>query len=369
MVEAQPVSQRPAVSVIIPARNEEACLGACLTSIVNQEGVSFEVIVIDDGSTDRTRAIAKSFPQVRIVEPGPLPEGWIGKNNAVAAGARVAVGKWLLFTDADTVHMPGSLARTLSRAEHDGVALLSYSPEQEVVTFWERAIMPVIFAELASTYKPSEVMNPASPVAAANGQYLLIRGDVYKSIGGHAAVAQDLLEDVAIAKLVKQSGGKLSFALGTGVVRTRMYRNFSQLRDGWTKNLALLFATPRTLAAIRLAEFAVITVTTAVGIWSVFYGKAALATTAFVAAGFFYSVLLARIHKAHFSWSSNLLALIGLPMFAYLLVRSSISHKRGSVIWKGRVYDPKSSERTEHRKQNVQKLERREGNGLSHAQS
>src|SRR5208337_2875693 len=97
-------TRQPAVSVIVPARDEEACLGACLQSLVTQTGVSFEVIVVDDASTDHTREIALSFPQVRVVDAGPLPDGWTGKNNAMAAGARQARGEWLLFTDADTVH-------------------------------------------------------------------------------------------------------------------------------------------------------------------------------------------------------------------------------------------------------------------------
>src|ERR1700693_1633354 len=144
-----PVSARPVVSIIVPARNEEACLGACLASLISQTGVAFEIIVVDDGSTDRTRAIVRSFPGVRVIEPPPLPPGWTGKNNAVTAGAREARGQWLLFTDADTVHKPGSLARAVAEAGEHHADLLSYSPEQEVHGFWERAIMPVIFAELA----------------------------------------------------------------------------------------------------------------------------------------------------------------------------------------------------------------------------
>src|ERR1700719_941254 len=111
MPVTETVPQRPVVSVIVPARNEEASLGDCLHSLVAQSGVAFEIIVVDDHSTDRTREIAKSFPGVRVLGAGPLPEGWTGKNNAVTAGAREARGQWLLFTDADTVHLSGSLAR------------------------------------------------------------------------------------------------------------------------------------------------------------------------------------------------------------------------------------------------------------------
>ena len=202
------------VSLIVPARNEEACLGACLQSLSSQVGVSFEIIVVDDGSIDRTPEIARSFPAVRVVHPGPLPPGWTGKNNALVAGAKEARGEWLLFTDADTVHRAGSLVRSVAEARERGAALLSYSPEQEVHGIWEKAIMPVIFAELASTYRPSEVSDPASPAAAANGQYILISREAYDAVGGHAAVATSLLEDVVLARAVKASGRKLFFRYG-----------------------------------------------------------------------------------------------------------------------------------------------------------
>src|SRR5580698_3557378 len=250
-----PVSERPTVSVIVPARNEEASLGACLESLAAQTQVSFEIIVVDDGSTDRTREIARAFGGVRVVDPAALRPGWIGKNNALVAGAKEARGEWLLFTDADTVHRGGSLARSLEEAQRQKAALLSYSPEQEVHGFWERAVMPVIFAELASSYRPSDVSDPASSAAAANGQYILISREAYDAVGGHAAIATSLLEDVELARAVKASGRKLFFRYGGDAVRTRMYRSFAQLREGWTKNLVLLFPSPVRLAVMRFVEF------------------------------------------------------------------------------------------------------------------
>src|SRR6202162_3338623 len=164
----------PAVSVIVPARNEEASLKTCLDSLLAQTSVACEIIVVDDHSTDRTREIATSFSgqRVRVVEAGTLPPVWTGKNNAVTAGAMAARGEWLLFTDADTVHLPGSLARSIEEAKRRKADILSYSPEQIVKIFWERAIMPVIFADLAATFRPSRVSDPNSPAAAANGQYI-----------------------------------------------------------------------------------------------------------------------------------------------------------------------------------------------------
>jgi len=327
-------SEQPVVSVIVPARNEEACLGACLQSLVEQTGVTFEVIVVDDGSTDQTRSIAESFSGVAVIEPGPLPAGWTGKNNAVTAGAKAARGEWLLFTDADTVHKPGSMARAIDEASKHQADLLSYSPQQEVHGFWEKAVMPVIFAELARKYPPAKISDFSTNMAAANGQYLLIRRASYEAIGGHAAVATSLLDDVALARLVRDRGCKIRFRYGSDAVRTRMYRSFQQLREGWTKNLSLLFPSPVWLATLRTLEFVAVIVCSMLGI-------VALVAHEWRQAGIFFVPLfltLRRIAKAHFSWSSNLLGIVGLPVFSYFLLRSKLFYKRGKVSWKGRTY-------------------------------
>ncbi|HEX6804620.1 MAG TPA: glycosyltransferase family 2 protein [Terriglobales bacterium] len=352
----------PVVSVIVPARNEEACLASCLESLVKQTGIPFEVIVVDDGSTDRTPEIARSFgaPQPDTVQEGMvsaspgttpieargfntlvtvisaplLPQGWTGKNNAMAAGAKLASGKWLLFTDADTVHQPASLAHAVAEAERHGASLLSYSPEQEVRTLLEKALMPVIFAELAAAYSPSKVSDPASPTAAANGQYLLISREAYDAVGGHAEVASDLLEDVAVARLVKSSGRRIRFRYGGDAVRTRMYRSWSQMKEGWTKNLALLFKHPLRRALTLLAMWAFAWITFGLGLAAIVAGSWKLA---YWLPWIF--VLYARIARARFRIVPNLAAVIfGIPLTAYLLLRSASRHRHGGVTWKGREY-------------------------------
>lgn len=327
----------PDLSVIVPARNEEAILADCLRTLVGQPDVSCEVIVVDDHSNDRTPEIAAAFA-VRVIAADPLPPGWTGKCNACWTGARAAAGKWLLFTDADTRHQSGSLAEGLREAEATRAALLSYSPRQEVHSLAERALMPVIFAELASKFRPKEVSDPNSPAAAANGQYLLIRRDAYDAIGGHAAAAQGILEDVELARRAKAAGYKLQFRQ-SDVVSTRMYRTFSQLWEGWTKNLVLLFPAARALALRRILEFvlmvaSVVTTAKALLIDRDMLAGSLSATVAVVVLAFFYR----RIRRAHFDWLSNALAIFGLPLFALLLLNSYISHKRGSVRWKGRIY-------------------------------
>jgi glycosyltransferase involved in cell wall biosynthesis len=347
-VNTQP---NPVVSVIVPARNEEACIASCLESLVAQRGIDFEVIVVDDNSTDRTGEIAKSFagtshvggavealPPLVVISAPPLPGGWTGKNNAMSAGAKIAKGKWLLFTDADTVHKPGSLARAAAEAEQHGAALLSYSPEQEVRGLWEKAVMPVIFAELAATYPPKKVNDPASPIAAANGQYLLISREAYDAVGGHTKIASDLLEDVAMARLVKSSGRKIFFRYGGDAVRTRMYRSWAQMKEGWTKNLQLLFPRPRALAIVRGAEFVLICGNLVAGILALLMKRFEVTSTTFLLAFVVAARVWTRIRRAHFAVGSNLLALGGLAIFTYLLLRSAGMHRTGDVSWKGRSY-------------------------------
>src|SRR5271165_2313254 len=326
----------PDISVIVPSRNEEACLADCLRTLVGQEGPSYEIIVVDDHSTDGTRAIAESFP-VRVIAAEPLPHGWSGKCNAARSGAKVARGQWLLFTDADTKHRTDSIASGLQEAKECAADLLSYSPKQEVHSLAERALMPLIFAELATTYPPKDVCDPNSPVAAANGQYLLIRREVYDAIGGHAAVATAFLEDLELAKRAKQTGHTLRFRM-SDVVTTRMYRGFGEMWAGWTRSLALLFPNARGLAIRRATEFAVIVAAAAFAIVAALQDeKLALVVAAVVTVQWLY-LFWKRIRLAHFDWVSNAVSLFGLPLFALLLWNSDISHKRGLVRWKGREY-------------------------------
>src|ERR1019366_9814913 len=160
-------AEQPEVSVIVPARNEEANLANCLGSLAGQPGPGYEIIVVDDHSTDRTRLIAQGFPAT-VITAEPLPDGWSGKCNACWSGVRVAKGKWLLFTDADTKHSANSIAQALDEAKENDAAMRCDARKQEVDGFGERAVMPVIVAKLATTYRPKDGSDRNSPAAAAN---------------------------------------------------------------------------------------------------------------------------------------------------------------------------------------------------------
>ena len=343
----------PKVSVIVPARNEEANLERCLRSIVVQRGVSFELIVVDDGSTDGTRAIAEAFTRAKscpfiasnadlvdviVLSARELAAGWTGKSNASSTGADAAGGEWLLFTDADTEHLEGSLATAVGEAEEHAVGMLSYSPEQELAGMEQHLLMPLIFAELATVYKPREVSDPRSPAAAANGQYLLLRRSAYDRIGGFASVSGSLLEDVALARNLKAVGEKIRFRLGDGLVRTHMYRNWSAMQAGWTKNLALLFEHATRLAASRFIEFLFLVLLPIFAALSAVAHQEMVALAEAVVAAIFWIEFVVRVRRAHFGLGSTLASAFGLPLFSMLLLRSVAAHQKGAVTWKGRTY-------------------------------
>ena len=329
------------VQVIIPARNEQDCIGRCLESLSAQQGIAFEIMVVDDQSSDRTAEIARSFPGVKVLSPPAPSESASGKCNALIAAAQYARTKWLLFTDADTLHLPGSLAAAVAEAEERQVDLLSYSPEQEVSSWSERILMPVVFADLAQSYPPEKVNASTSPLAAANGQYLLVRRAVYEQVGGHQAVAAAILEDVELARRFKSTGHRIWFRHGRGLVKTRMYRNLQAMVEGWTKNLALLFPDTLRLAAVRFLEFLVIVAGLLGGALLLAHAASMFALILMAAGALAYFNFLARIRHAHFRWRENAVAICGLPVFSWLLVRSYIhTNIYKAVAWKGRSYRP-----------------------------
>ena len=210
--------------------------------------------MVNDQSTEGTKEIldglAARLPKVRLLEIMDLPAGWVGKNNAVWLGARESKGEWLLFTDADAVHERDSAAKALEIAERTGSVLVSFSPEQLLETWYEKSLIPYVYRRLSARFTYAEVNDPQKAIAAANGQFFLIRRDAYARVGGHSSVAGEVLEDVALAKRVKSAGYRIWFGSGRGVVRVRMYRSFRSMWQGWTKNLyPLMGGSEATMAA------------------------------------------------------------------------------------------------------------------------
>jgi len=345
-------NSRGRVSVIIPARNEEANIGRAVLSIAAQQDLE-EILVVDDQSMDRTPGIVthlkQDCPGLRLIRIDCLPAGWLGKTHAVAVGARQAKGEWLLFTDADTEHLPCSLHELLGRAEREQVDLLSLSPGQVTETWWEKGFLPPVYIWLAKRFRFEEVNNPASPVAAANGQYLLIRREVYDRLGGHESVRTAILEDVALARLVKSSGGRLLFLPGASWVRTRMYRSFPEMGEGWSKNLYLLagerlWPMLETVAGFCIFDYIPLAALpvfgfAAAGGWMDWKPAVVLmlpGVLSFILRSLRYS---SAISGLGFETALSGYRILGSLLFSLLLLNSAWMYRTvGKVTWKGRTY-------------------------------
>jgi len=338
------------LSVIIPARNEDKVLRGCLATLVNQSELAFElgahweIIVVNDDSNDGTRSIAAAVaaanPGVTLMDAPSLSpgDGSTGKSAACWAGARIARGKRLLFTDADTLHEPGDLSRSLHEAEKYKAALLSYSPRQIVTGFWQRALMPLVFSELASVYPMKQVNDPERSLAAANGQFVLVDREAYFAVGGHGALGATVLEDVALARNIKDDGRTIRFRYAPDALVTRMYRTTAEMMEGWRKNLALLFPRPIYLAAWRVLDVLLFfgLPGLAVGmVWLQPWQRGVIWLIWLRTLWRFYS----RVTRSHFPASDVVVSILGVPLFIYLLVCSVVDHRvNKSVRWKGRTY-------------------------------
>jgi cellulose synthase/poly-beta-1,6-N-acetylglucosamine synthase-like glycosyltransferase len=281
-----------------------------------------------------------------VLEAGKLEEGWTGKNNAIWTAARQASGRWLLFTDADTLHEPGNLHRALHEAARHKVGMLSYSPRQIVSGFWQRALMPLIFSELALAYPTIKVSDPAERIAAANGQFLLIEREAYRRLGGHAAVSDKVLEDVELAFMAKRRKIGLRFRYAEDAVSTRMYSSTAEMIEGWTKNLALLFDNSFALAVWRVIDILLLA---AVPLLAVEFWNARLFahSAQWLIAGWVLALVwvrnlfrfYGRVAKSNFSFINCALSPLGLPLFVALLYLSWIQYRiLKRVSWKGREY-------------------------------
>ncbi len=332
------------VSAIVPARDEEAVIAACVESLVQQKEIA-EILVIDDQSSDHTaeivRALAARHPKVKLLETAELPAGWVGKNNAVWIGAKEARGEWLLFTDADAVHEPHSTAKALSLAGHHGADLISFSPEQVMETWYEKATIPYVYTRLSSRFRFADVNDPQSPEAAANGQFILIRRATYDFVDGHASIAGDVLEDVALAARVKSAGYRIWFGSGKGIVRVRMYRSYPALWEGWKKNLySLMGGNSDGLETEMIGALLPIPLVflASAGVWWRF-GSLALAVGVFGLG--FLAIFAAQAWSLKRNGFPARLAGYGVAgriMFAAVLWASYRSHRSGRLEWKGRAY-------------------------------
>jgi chlorobactene glucosyltransferase len=232
----------PKVSILIPARNEENNIKKVIESSLKQNYPRFEVIVLDDNSTDKTYEIAKCYEAInsnfKIIKGDKLPDGWLGKNWACYQLANNASGEILIFTDADNFFENDAVIKTVSIINQYDLDMFSVFPQQITATFWEKLIIPIIDLIIYSglILKTSYYV-PFSLFAAANGQWIAFKKSSYEELGGHSSVKNQIVEDVALARFFKKNKKKILVGAGTGVIYGKMYDNFKQIWSGLSKNL------------------------------------------------------------------------------------------------------------------------------------
>lgn len=235
----------PFVSIIIPARNEARNIGPLLKSLLAQRYPAgrWSVTVVDDASDDGTftvaAKIAEGHPHVNIITAPPLPAGWTGKNHAMHTGylASPKEAEWLLFVDSDTRHHPDMLSSVVNRATSTGADLLSLIISVEMRSFWERVMVPQVGELYTLLVGTMDSVNTPNGAAAANGQFILIRRELYAKIGASHTVRTDVAEDRAIAAACKERGATVRLEYGRNLVRARVYSSLKEMWEGYSKTL------------------------------------------------------------------------------------------------------------------------------------
>lgn len=240
---AVPPDQAPRVSILVPARNEERGIEACVVSLCEQTWPNLEVVVLDDQSTDATAAIlqrlAERYPgRLRLLQGTALPEGWVGKSWACHQLSAAATGAILLFTDADTEHHADTVACTHAMVERHRIDVLSLIPDERMGTWLEHVVIPMVHV-LYVAYLPNDriLHDPRVSVSAANGQFMWFSREAYRRIDGHRSVAASMVEDVTLARIAKKAGLRLALVDGSRHVACRMYTNGRDVVAGFSKNM------------------------------------------------------------------------------------------------------------------------------------
>jgi chlorobactene glucosyltransferase len=345
----------PHVTILVPAKDEGERIRVCLESVLKQEYPNFSVIAVDDRSTDETGremdALAAQHPNMRVVHVTDLPRNWLGKCHALWSGAKLAndadakPSEWLLFVDSDVTIAPNALSSALSISHARNYDMLTVLTALECYSFWERLVLPVAAAAWSIIYTISMTNNDNRPdVAAANGQFILMRRSVYDSIGGHEAVRTDVCEDVELARLLKSKQHSVRFFMGGHLASTRMHATMRQMFHGWGRiySGSGLRKVGRLIAATLIVFFSGVSAYAALA-----YGIIAFNThheVRWLLAAIAHFALLLWMFGQIYRWSRNsplyavlfpvsggiLLAIFG---FALYLCRT------GKVQWRNTTYD------------------------------
>jgi len=356
------LQEKPLVSILVPARDEEKNIATCLRSLTRQDYSNIEILVLDDNSTDRTGVMTESWAKkdsrIRLINGRPLIKGWTGKSYACHQLSRVAKGKYLIFTDADTLHFTDSVSAALSALFANDLDVLSIFPRQIMVSIHER--MTVIFINLAVlAFMPifliRKIKNPK--ISIANGQFFLFKRKVYYLIGGHRNIRKDIVEDIALSKQVKKCGFSFRIFDGRKNLHCRMYNGFGEVVTGFSKFI---------FAAMNYNIFRLSSVMVLVLVMFLF-------PLIFLPIGFYFAewpllininlviqvsvILIIRIVMT-FRFKTRLIDVLLHPLsmlYIYFLAMNSVYQAKygKGIYWKDRYYNLMDVEESERREANI----------------
>lgn len=324
------------VSLLVPARNEAHRISACVTSLIAQESLpDLEILILDDRSSDGTadvvRGIAGEDVRVRVIDGEEPPSGWLGKPWACEQLAHHASGSVLVFVDADVVVAPQGIAATIQTMRESGLDLVCPYPRQIALTPAERVVQPLLqWSWLTTLPLALAERSPRESLVAANGQLLAIDAFAYRRAGGHAALRAEVLDDVALLRAVKRSGGRGNVVDGTEVATCRMYEGWDDLEAGYTKSLWSAFGSPAGAAGAMVLLSLVYVVPPIAAVMGSRTGAIG------AAAGVAGRVLVARRTGARV-WPDSLAHPVSIGALAYLTARSWSRRRAGALTWKGRA--------------------------------
>ena len=345
----------PMVSICIPARNEEAVIERAIQSLLSQNYPNFEIIVLDDQSTDATQEIIsglkKDNPEyIKIIAGKPKPDNWLGKSWACHQLNEAASGERLLFIDADVWLEPTAVGRIVQSMKHHAVDFITVWPLQRVATFWETVVIPIIYYGLLSLlparyvhryprWLPSSLKKRLAPrFAAACGQCLAFKIETYRQIGGHESVKNDVVEDVALARQIKSNGYTMRMYHGEDAAHCRMYTSGAEMWQGFRKNFLALYnnSIPAFIfmALLNFVVYVLPFVLLPFALWSGNSLNIALSSTA-IGLIFLHRLLLSRWYS--FSVAASFTHPLGVLWFHALGIRVLVDYFKGHAPeWKGR---------------------------------
>jgi cellulose synthase/poly-beta-1,6-N-acetylglucosamine synthase-like glycosyltransferase len=334
---------KPRVSIIVPARNEEAHIAPALTTLLKLDYDNYEVIAVNDRSTDRTGEVMNQIaitPEARerlkIIHITELPSGWLGKAHAMWTAANQANGDWLLFTDADVLFRPDVLTRALAYAEAESADHLVLFPRMIMKSAGERMMIAFFQTLFVFGHRPWKVADPKTKDHMGVGAFNLIRRRVYDAVGSYQALRFEVLDDMKLGKIVKNSGYAQRNVYGADLISLRWAHGAMGMVDNLTKNSCAILSFQWWRALLSAFALAFLNLMPFVGIWTA-HGWARLP----------YTVALASIFGIYvgMSWESDIppyyfvLHPVGTALFVYITLRSmALTLARGGVVWRGTFY-------------------------------